>query len=259
MKWMFLLYSGLMVLWAGGAAADPYIDEVVSVVPGSNQLTGFTETSAVLGGPEGNPGGSLHVYNLGVGGEIIVRFHEPVIYNGTGTDFTVFENPFYTTTSDFPQGSVFLETGTVAVSSDGGFFLEFPTDYLASGEIPSGTTGDASPARYVGFAGVQPVFANSSNGIDPTDPAVSGGDLFDLEDLVGLPGAENVDFDNIRYIRIRDTGENPVDSDGDPVPDPYSGLGTFDNGFDLDAIAVVNGKPDSDLTPVSSDLWKSYR
>jgi hypothetical protein len=55
--------------------------------------------------------------------------------------------------------------------------------------------------------------------VDPTDPAVAGGDAFDLAE-VGLPRA--------RFVRIRDGGTSD-----------YAGVS---GGFDLDAVAVVNGE-----------------
>jgi hypothetical protein len=65
-----------------------------------------------------------------------------------------------------------------------------------------------------GCAGVSPVYSHPSNCIDARDPALAGGDGFDLADI-GLESA--------RYIRIVDANT--------------SGLG----GFDLDSVAVVNG------------------
>lgn len=238
------------------ASANPFIDEVVRVEFGESQAQGFADINKVFGPPRGNATGlmgSLDVLNLGIGGEIVVRFVEPVIYNGPGYDFTIFENPFFDQTEGKPAGSTNLEPATVAVSSDGVFFLEFPTEYLVQ-DPP--LTVDAMPAHYIGFAGLNPVFSHPDNGIDPLDPSVSGGDPFDLDDLLGLPGAEQIDFENIRYIRIRDVGLNPTDSQGTPLPVPPQPAA---NGFDLDAIAVLNGKPDTGLTGLDSDDWAYYR
>ncbi len=68
-------------------------------------------------------------------------------------------------------------------------------------------------------AGLQPVYANPANGVSGTDPTVSGGDAFDLAD-VGLHRA--------RFVRVRDSGQNQF-------------YGPPGGGFDLDAVAVVNG------------------
>ncbi len=96
------------------------------------------------------------------------------------------------------------EHGVVAVSDDGETWSEWPCD----------PAGDGAP----GCAGETQVWATSDNGVDPTDPEAAGGDAFDLAEL-GLGQA--------RFVRIRDTGSNSCDGES--------------GGFDLDAIAVVNG------------------
>lgn len=101
----------------------------------------------------------------------------------------------------------FIETGIVAVSDDGATWHEFPCAAVLDG----GTAG---------CAGVTPVYADpDTNGLSPTDPTVAGGDGFDLAH-VGLSRA--------RFVRIRDSGRNRY-------------YGPPGGGFDLDAIAVVNG------------------
>jgi hypothetical protein len=103
--------------------------------------------------------------------------------------------------------TAWIETGFVAVSEDGETWLEWDCD-------PSDAEGG-----YPGCAGVSPVLASSDNGIDPTDPDQAGGDAFDLADL-GLAEA--------RYLRVRDSGLNAYGADT--------------GGFDLDAVAVINGR-----------------
>ena len=56
------------------------------------------------------------------------------------------------------------------------------------------------------------------DGVDATDPAAAGGDAYDLAEI-GRASA--------RYVRIRDSGANSYDG--------------VSGGFDLDAVAVVNG------------------
>lgn len=100
------------------------------------------------------------------------------------------------------------ETGVVAVSEDGQTFHEWPC--LAQ-----------DPAKkYPGCAGVNPVLTSLKNGVPATDPKLAGGDAFDLAEL-GIKRA--------RFVRIRDSGANT-----------YAGSS---GGFDLDAVAVVNGEP----------------
>lgn len=99
------------------------------------------------------------------------------------------------------------ETGHVAVSEDGETWHEWDCDPLdEAGGFP-------------GCAGVGLVWTHPDNDIDPTDPETAGGDAFDLAEL----GVERALF-----VRIRDSGANTYD-------------GTS-GGFDLDAIAVVNGE-----------------
>ena len=114
-----------------------------------------------------------------------------------GPDLIVFENPFPT----------WVETGIVAASEDGETWLEWPCEF----DDPEGI--------FPGCAGTLPVLASSSNGIDPTDPEVAGGNAFDLADI-GLSTA--------RFIRVTDSGAN------------IDGYGGAPSGFDLDAVAAVH-------------------
>jgi len=98
----------------------------------------------------------------------------------------------------------FAELGTVAVSDDGVNFIEFDCHF------------EEKP--YTGCAGWHQVYSHPDNGISPFDVDEAGGEAYDLEDL-GL--------ENTQYIRIRAlTG----------------GGGGGTAGFDLDAVAVVNGE-----------------
>ena len=101
----------------------------------------------------------------------------------------------------------FAETGRVAVSEDGEQWLEWSCE------------ADNPDEGYPGCAGVNNVWATSDNGIDATDPDEAGGDAFDLAAL-GLERA--------RFVRITDSGAND-----------YAGTS---GGFDLDAVAIVNGE-----------------
>jgi len=217
-----LLVPMATLVAAGPLTGDPFADAVVLFEPGTN--AGFGQDGLpgiVLGPPRG--GGllkqSLDVVSLGNDGRIVVRFDDPVVCNGPGADFTVFENAFHAGSED---GPVFAEAGIVAVSQDGQTFFEFPYD----------------AATLAGLAGLTPVLSNPDNGIDPTDPTVSGGDSFDLA-TVGLAWAA--------YVRITDPGAS-IDDPGNLVPPGTQG------GFDLDAVAIVNPcvSPPSTVSPGST-------
>src|SRR5262245_12124523 len=129
-------------------AQDPFADTVVSFVPGMGAGFGASALpDIVLGPPEGGGAtqGSLDVVSLGNNGVIVVGFDVPVICDGPGADFTVFENAFH---SGSPSGPVFAEYGIVAVSQDGVNFFDLPYD--------AGT--------HAGLAGQTPVLSSSTNG-----------------------------------------------------------------------------------------------
>ena len=148
----------------------------------------------VLGPPEANEPSS--VVSLGNGGYVVVAFDENAIIDGPGADFTVFENALPT----------YKELATVAVSEDGETWFEFPC-----------TAPQEGPA-YGACAGVALVYSSRKNGIDPLDPAVSGGDHYDLSDL-GVKRA--------RFVRITDRADL---------------MGGLADVFDLDAVAIVNAE-----------------
>ena len=178
----------------------PFADEVVSYSPGKGAGFGQDNYPAVVYGPPESPGGggaSLDVLSLGQEGVIVLAFRALDLVDGDGVDLIVFENPF----------TGWAETGVVGVSEDGETWVEWPCD-----------AQDAA-GGYPGCAGVALVNTSSTNGVDATDPAVAGGDLFDLADI-GVARA--------RYVRVRDSGANS-----------YSGVS---GGFDLDALAAVHAE-----------------
>ena len=215
---MRALALGLLLVGCGGSDAglapvleacpgEPtaFADRVVSYSPGANAGFGQADLpDVVLGPPHGGgaTSGSLDVLSLGRQGEIILEFTDLGVVDGPGVDLLVFENAF-----DSPIGR-FTERGLVAVSADGLTWHEFPCAFADKA------------GGYPGCAGVTPVLSSPDNGVSATDPAVAGGDGFDLA-VLGLPRA--------RFVRIRDSGNNP---NGAPSA-----------GFDLDAVAVVNGEP----------------
>lgn len=172
----------------------PFITEVLEVEYGTGAGFGQESFPEIIFGPPvgyGEYRGSLDVLTLGEGGSITVGF-DILIPDGDGADIIVFENPFVG----------WLETGVVSASIDGETWFEWPCDAV-----------DADN-NFPGCAGVTPTQSHPDNCIDARDPALAGGDAFDLADI-GLSEA--------KYIRITDSGANTL------------------GGFDLDAIAIVHG------------------
>lgn len=181
--------------------ADPFADAVVAFLPGDGAGHGEGGLPGVVLGPPqgyGDAAGSLDVLSLGFEGEIVLEFFDLRLVDGPGVDLLVFENPWVG----------WFETGFVAVSDDGVSWHEFPCDPL-----------DAD-GGYPGCSGTHPVYSHPENGIDPTDPAVAGGDGYDLADL-GL--------DSACFVRVRDSGVNAQ-------------YGAPAGGYDLDAVAIVHGE-----------------
>jgi hypothetical protein len=190
------------------SAQDPFVDSVVSFTPGDHAGFGANQLPSIVLGPPRGTGpiqGSFDVVSLGNNGTIVVGFDLPVICDGPGPDFTVFENAFH---AGSESGPIFADYGIVAVSQDGEHFVDLPYDATS----------------HIGLAGQAPVFSNPDNDIDPLDPSVSGGDVYDLA-ATGLTWAA--------YVRITDPGAS--------IPDPGNLIPQADNsGFDLDAIAALH-------------------
>ncbi|CAM3583141.1 cell surface protein [Corallococcus sp. ZKHCc1 1396] len=191
---------------AGVRPVDPFADRVTAYEFGDQAGFGQDRFPDVVLGPPVGAGqntGSLDVLSLGRGGFITLEFTDLLAVDGPGVDLLVFENAFQKY-----GGDIFAETARVSVSDDGATWYDFACD-------PSDKDGG-----FPGCAGTHPVHSAPDNGISPTDPTVAGGDGFDLAD-VGLSRA--------RFVRLTDTGLNS-----------YGGTS---GGFDLDAVAVVNGQP----------------
>ncbi|MET0794251.1 MAG: hypothetical protein ABW061_22200 [Polyangiaceae bacterium] len=176
---------------AGSRFATGVVDHAFGGGQNFNQEKGFP--NALFGPPvAGEP---ISVVSLGNGGWVILEFANDAIVDGPGVDFTVFENPL----------GNFQELATVAVSDDLRTWVEFPC------------TASQDAQDFGACAGVGVVLSSPTNGIDPLDPAVSGGDHYDLSDI---------HVSHARYVRITDR----VDLTG------LAGV------FDLDAVAIVNAE-----------------
>lgn len=206
-----LLSILLVIMCSLSLAAQPQrCDTVMILQPGAGQRVGQGPVffpMNVLAGPEPRASQTTPVADprevcaLGLGGSITLGLRRAVIIDLPGPDFTVFENAFI-----FGRRT-FAEPGRVEVSRDGIAWYAFPFDSLT----------------LRGCAGVTP-----TTGLNAFDPAVSGGDAFDLA---------TIGVDSIRWIRITDVTRIILDDRTHPFYDPTL------SGFDLDAIIAVHTMP----------------
>lgn len=179
---------------------------VLDVVYGNGAGFGQNEFPDIVLGPPYGTGeyrGSFDVLSLGHLGEIILDVAPCLITDGPGPDFILFENAFF---AGGDPAAPYYELAEIGVSGDGTNFQAFD---CRTEENP-----------FDGCAGWQPVYSHPSNEISPFDPVEAGGEAFDLADL-GLQTA--------RFIKIIDLGSRQNSN-------------TNADGFDLDGVAVINGK-----------------
>lgn len=216
--------GGAYVFDDGGLVlrADRFVTTVVSFSPtdcagfGQSAMPGIVEGPPVGGG---TGRGSTDVVSLGSGGSIVVSFAPNAIVDGPGPDFIVFENPFWI---GGDSSNPYAEPGEVSVSDDGVTWASFPCTPTVDPQVGDGTGVEAPyPATCGGW---QVVYSNPQNGIPPVDPSVSGGLALDLA-TVGLT--------HVRYVKIVDQTHEACPEAG-PRPDT--------NGFDLDAVAIINAE-----------------
>lgn len=221
-----------------GVNADPHADGVREFSPLSGGGHGAARLPAnVLGPPDGrstfSPAHqpehivSLHASSSG-GGSIVLEFKDNIIESGSGMDFTVFENVFFIGNDPSKR---FMEPALVEVAVFEDEWHRLPAFVQVSA---SGHADLRQAAYYVrGFAGV-----NATTGDDPTNPARSGGDSFDLSNL-GQP-----DLTWVRFVRLIATGDAVMpDQRGLPIrhtSENQALSGRLSSGFDLDAVTATN-------------------
>lgn len=178
--------------WAG---IDPWADAVIHYNAGTNPQTGYTGNSnVVLGSPErvtgevtpfppfpgsvtmfSTPYGFDEIISIGAGGELIVRFDEPVI-DRPGTDMLIFGNAFFALDSSFSLvDGIVSEPGTVEVSVDG---IDWrPANGFADGLFP--TQGFLDTDMFGSTIGTQP-----TDFLKPMNPSLT------INDFLGLTYAQ---------------------------------------------------------------------
>jgi hypothetical protein len=205
---------------SGSSDASRFITGVVQFNPTSCTGFGASSLPGIVEGPPvggGSAKGSTDVVSLGSGGSIVVTFAPNAIVDGPGPDFIVFENPFWVGGN---SDDVYAEPGEVSASDDGETWMTFPCTPALDAAAPYGT-GVVPP--YGACAGSGVVYSTPENGISPFDPSTAGGNAYDLADI-GVTHA--------RFVRIVDRTEEVCPEAGGPTT----------NGFDLDAIAIINAE-----------------
>lgn len=247
--------AAAMLLAAGAFAGGLLPDRVAEFIPGD--FAGFGNAAFphnVLSGPDGgsNPpfepsDDPANILSLGEGGTITLEWSGDAILDGPGPDFIVFENVLETIGTGVP----FVDAGIVAVGETTGTMVEFPFRFEPPPGWDSGAPYaiDLFAANYVGLAGTRATLATPTNGIDPSDPALAGGNAFDLADL-GLA--------YVRFVRIADprragTSGARTGTNGLPI---YDSQGMIGNGFELDTILAINFGPVP--TVASAANWNLY-
>ncbi len=189
--------------------ADPWADGSPAVEYGAGAGYGqayYPENILGPPDPDATPAapsfGENNLLTLGKDGSVVLEFINNSIINEPGVDFTVFENVMDT------GSGYFQECAFVEVSQNGSYWIQFPWN----------------PTTLQGLAGLMPTTGN-----DPTNPEISGGDQFDLED-VGLEW--------VRFVRLTDCGDAVEDG----------GL------FDLDAVVAVHWSTGIQEPPVDINL-----
>jgi hypothetical protein len=190
------------------AHAGPYADGICSYTLGVDGGYGLNYLPGNICGPPDFNFNEFRrdvleseIFSLGIGGSAVVEFRDNLVVDGLGVDFTVFENGLI----DLRNGRRFYEGAEVFASADGLTFFDL-------GYAQGAMTGMTYNAIY------------DDPSFNPLDPAVSGGDSFDI--AIDKNGAAT-GLVNARYVKLVDDGDGAS-----------SGAGS--SGFDLDAIAAVH-------------------
>lgn len=249
-----LVGIGCLVGFAGDGAAqerslpvDCFPDAVPSwraAQPNPDARFGAQYVPGVLIGPPGPSAattGSTSVASLGFGGAMTYELIDTVIEDGPGVDFIVFENAFFSgavPSSEDDDYALYAEPAFVEVSADGEVWQRFPYDEQALAQVADGAEVDKDLHRRLeGLAGVTPTFSGNWTVPDDRhewDPegeggvSGAGGDAFDLAD---------VDLEQVRFVRLLDA-------------DTRAGFTGSAEGYDQDALVIVNGRP---IAPRASD------
>lgn len=242
--------AAVMLLLSGTASKSaPQIiqpDGLADTVTSAPNHTGegFKNKTLAVNGVrgEGQFSGSTDVFSLaqtGAGASIVLEWQGKKVLNGSGTDFSVFENPFQN--SDTPS-LLFMEPLFVEVSIDNINYCGFNPLYTYS--TPSQYS--RNPSHWSRFAGITPVKYNVEKnpltGNDLFDVSKAGGDAYDLDSLsadntysTGCSEALKNTLKSSGFVYLRLTAAssriNPSTGSYFPIDS-----GAYDNGPDIDGV-----------------------
>ncbi|MEM8944151.1 MAG: hypothetical protein AAGD11_03130 [Planctomycetota bacterium] len=222
-------------------AANPWADQVVSYTQGTGPAPGFTVPGAALGEPTrdsvafggfvispfGGAADPSEVVSLGAGGELVVKFDEPVTDdpdNPFGIDLLVFGNSFLGLSSfnndefDLATGPTFGEGGIVSVSADG-INWETITGVDADGRFPTNGYNDITTP----FPTAGSIPADFTKPVDPNLDVTGLNTAGVIAGYDGSGGGAGIDLasvglSEISYVRVF----NPADSTTSPEIDGFA-------------------------------------
>ena len=206
--------------------------------------SGFQDKTKAVNGVRGAglSSGSGDVFSLtatGANASMVLEWSGKRILNGSGIDFIVYENAFQYNSN---PSTVFMEAVIVEVSQDNVSYCGFSPDYIFSPE----TTYNINPTYWKRFAGITPVIynieSNVFSGNDLYDTSKTGGDGFDLDNLIATNdyniGCNTTLRDKIKsegfvYLRLTSaTARTNLDTGANFLQD----TGAFDGGPDIDGV-----------------------
>ncbi|MHA1894744.1 MAG: hypothetical protein ACTSX4_09595 [Candidatus Helarchaeota archaeon] len=227
-----------------------FVSRIVDFAKGTQQTAGNPNSTLGIPTGGGKMAGGTDVFSLGgaggpVNGFIIYAFDGyetvPVIENGPGADFVIYENGF--NLNGQPDSRIgFWEIVTVDVSSDGIIWARYPT--WCDPNAPEGSgMSPSNRSHFSGVAGTWPV--NVSEAHPEFDPAIQsegGGDFFDLEDLVSHPAVLNgsVNLMNINFIKVTDIISTNPPENGDMADNGIYWKDPTWGGADMDGAFIIN-------------------
>ena len=205
--------SPQFIEWATGCTV---IRGYMNIALPQNGYASYGEETDAIGKATEN---TTNVVSLGDGGTAVLTFQTPIA-NGAGYDFAVFENSF---------SDDFLELAFVEVSSDGVNYFRFPA-----------TSNTQTTTQIGGYGTLNATLINNLAG----KYKAGWGTPFDLDEL---PDDDNLDKNDIRYVKIVDV-VGTIDPEfatydffGNIVNDPYP-TAFASGGFDLAGVGVIHNR-----------------